>query len=84
GTQLGDMNGAYSCIFMRKSFNIANPGLVTGMELRTLLDDGCIVWINGFEVLRTNMALGTIAFNGTASAALDPELLMRIHPLPNP
>jgi hypothetical protein len=84
GTQLGDMNGGYSCIFMRKTFNIVNPAEVTGMELRTLLDDGCIVWINGFEVLRTNMPLGTVAFNGAASAALDPELLVRIHPLPNP
>jgi hypothetical protein len=84
GTLLSDMNAAYSCIFMRKSFNVVDPAQVTGMELRTLLDDGCIVWINGFEVLRTNMPLGNIAFNGTASAALDPELLVRIHPLPNP
>lgn len=84
GTQLTDMNGGYTCIFMRRSFNIANPAEVTGMELRTLLDDGCIVWINGFEVLRTNMPAGAIAFSGNASAALDPELLVRIHPLPNP
>src|SRR5688572_24479176 len=84
GTQLGDMNGGYSCIFMRKTFNIVNPAEVTGMELRTLIDDGCIVWINGFEVLRTNMPAGALAFNRTASAALDPELLVRIHPLPNP
>src|SRR6185369_14651726 len=34
GTVLSDMQGFYTCIFMRKTFTIADHSVVTGMELR--------------------------------------------------
>jgi hypothetical protein len=82
GTRLVDMDGGYSSIFLRKTFNITNPAQVTGMELRSLSDDGFIAWINGVEVARHNVPAGNVAFNGTASAPM--EATMRTHTLPNP
>lgn len=82
GTLLSDMSGGYTSIFMRKTFNIANAAEVTGMELRSLSDDGFIAWINGVEVARYNMPGGEVPYNGNASAAFEPEV--RTHALPNP
>jgi hypothetical protein len=84
GTLLADMQGNYSSVFFRKTFNIANASEVTAMELRSILDDGFIAWINGVEVARFNMPAGDVAFNGAASGALDPELTLRTHALPPP
>jgi hypothetical protein len=67
GTRLTDMDGGYSSLFLRKTFNVTNPTQITGMELRSFSDDGFIAWINGVEVARYNMPAGNVAFNGTAS-----------------
>ena len=82
GTRLIDMEGSYSSVQLRKTFNIASPATITGMELRSLSDDGFIAWINGVEVARFNMPAGTIPNNGTASGPV--ESTVRIHALPNP
>jgi hypothetical protein len=82
GTRLTDMDGGYSSLFLRKTFNVANPGLITGMELRSFSDDGFIAWINGVEVARYNMPAGNVAFNGTASGPI--EAALQVHTLPNP
>src|SRR5262245_57316859 len=82
GTVLGDMNGTYTSIFMRKTFNVANPAQITGMELRTLCDDGFIARNNGVEGARFNMAAGEIPATGTATNTV--EAVPRLHVLPNP
>ncbi|MCI0748489.1 MAG: lamin tail domain-containing protein, partial [Verrucomicrobia subdivision 3 bacterium] len=82
GTLLNDMNGQYSCVFLRKTFSVANPAQITGMELHSQCDDGFIAWINGVEVARFNMAGGEIPRTGTATNAI--EAAVRVHVLPNP
>src|SRR5207253_324989 len=69
-TQLIDMQGGYSCIFLRKTFVITNTADVSSMNLSALCDDGYIAWINGVEVARYNMPAGDVAYNGTSLAAL--------------
>ncbi len=80
GTRLTDMDGGYSCILMRKTFNVTTPGQITGMELRSFADDGFIAWINGVEVARYNV--GNVVGCGTALGPI--EAAVQIHTLPNP
>ncbi len=66
GTRLNDMTGNYTSIYLRKKFTLYNLENVKSFELRVLSDDGCIVWLNGIEILRFNMPVGEIPYDGTA------------------
>jgi hypothetical protein len=57
-TDLTDMRGGYTCIFMRNAFSIANPAGVGDLTLYLQSDDGCLVWLNGTNVARVNMPDG--------------------------
>ena len=70
GTDLPDMRGAYSSVFMRKVFNVANPFAEGNLELTTRSDDGFIAWINGIEVFRYNMPDGDVPVSGSSLPAL--------------
>ncbi|HVK58237.1 MAG TPA: CotH kinase family protein, partial [Candidatus Kapabacteria bacterium] len=70
GTELTDMNGGYTSIFMRKLFNVTSPHAEGNLELVTRSDDGFIAWINGTEVMRYNMPDGEIPAAGTSLGAL--------------
>ncbi|MBN1674019.1 MAG: fibronectin type III domain-containing protein [Kiritimatiellae bacterium] len=56
GTTLADMRGNYSSVFLRSAFNIQQAALSSELRLRAQFDDGFILWINGREVSRVNMA----------------------------
>ncbi len=59
--------------YFRHSFEVANPALYHGLIMDLLVDDGCVVYLNGAEVVRRNMPAGdpnhktlaTIAVAGT-------------------
>jgi CotH kinase protein/Concanavalin A-like lectin/glucanases superfamily/Bacterial Ig domain/Lamin Tail Domain/Immunoglobulin domain len=70
GTDLTDMFGQYSTVFLRKTFVVDDPATVTSLTVDLESDDGCIVWINGTEVDRVNAPAGDIPFNGTSLPAL--------------
>jgi hypothetical protein len=84
GTLLNDMQGQYTCIFMRKTFTISDPAEVVAMRLGAISDDGFIAWINGVEVHRFNMPAGAIAFNGVSGAAMSEPLPFNTFILSNP
>src|SRR3954452_22516583 len=69
-TQLPDMQGNYTCIFLRKTFTVSNPSAMAALRLTGICDDGFIAWVNGREIGRFNMPAGPVAFNGLSSAAL--------------
>ena len=69
GTLLSDMNGLYSSVYIRKHFVVESPEALTNMVLKLQNDDGCIVWINGVEVTRTNMGTAGAADPGYAGVA---------------
>ena len=56
--------------YFRKSFTATNTGSMTQLELRVLRDDGAIVYLNGTEVLRSNMPNGPVDSTTTALAAI--------------
>ncbi|MFO1498751.1 MAG: lamin tail domain-containing protein [Verrucomicrobiota bacterium] len=70
-TQLGDMRGNYSSLFLRKTFTITNPADVKELQLDAFCDDGFIAWINGNEVARFNMPDGEVPYDGFSLGALN-------------
>ncbi|MES2592158.1 MAG: PA14 domain-containing protein [Bacteroidota bacterium] len=60
----------YITTYFRKTVSISNPSQYSSFELQLLKDDGAVVYINGVEVLRSNMPSGTITSSTLASSAL--------------
>jgi hypothetical protein len=69
-TDLTDMYGGYTCIFLRQTFVVTNIYDLAALQIAAFSDDGFIAWINGQEVGRFNMPAGDVPYNGTASPAL--------------
>ena len=54
GTELADMQNAYSSVYLRRTFRVDDPSKLLTLTLRTPLDDGMMVWINGRRVATVN------------------------------
>lgn len=54
-TVLGDMQGNYSSVFIRKTFHIVDPATVDKLLLTAIVDDGFVAYINGVEIARFNV-----------------------------
>lgn len=68
-TVLADMLNGYTCVFLRREFSLpAGTAVPDALKLALYVDDGAIVWINGVEVLRFNVAAGDLAYDGIAAA----------------
>src|SRR5215216_4597697 len=65
-----DPNNKIITTYFRRSFNVADPSIFTGLTLQVLRDDGAVVYLNGAEVWRTNMPAGAVTFTTPASVAL--------------
>jgi len=72
GTILTDMRGRYGCIFLRHPFVLAEVPPLQAVRLRAFVDDGCIAWINGREVLRVRVPGGEPTVNTLAQNAPEP------------
>jgi hypothetical protein len=72
-TQLADMQGNYTSVFFRREFEVADPGAFGALTLEAQFDDGFKAWINGTIVIdgQANMPAGEVAYNGTASSAIE-------------
>lgn len=60
-------NNKYITTYFRKSFNVTNPTLFSSLTLELVRDDGAVVYINGQEVVRTNMPSGNITYQTLAN-----------------
>ena len=57
--------------YFRKKFVAGNPAALSGLLLRLALDDGAVVYLNGVEVLRTNLLAGApVSYNSLALTAV--------------
>jgi hypothetical protein len=75
----------YTTTYFRRAFNATEIDTFTGATLRINRDDGAVVYLNGAEILRTNLPAGTINHTTLASnaspenafvgTAIDPALL---------
>ncbi len=66
-TELTDMRGNYSTVYLRHSFEFeTTEGYVLDtLNLRALVDDGCIVTLNGRELHRFHVSAGDKTYQGT-------------------
>ncbi len=61
----------YVTTYFRRSFTVSDPSVaVDGLTVNLLRDDGAVVYLNGTEVLRSNMPTGTIGYQTLASSAI--------------
>ncbi|MEO6670641.1 MAG: metallophosphoesterase family protein [Ferruginibacter sp.] len=61
----------YITTYFRKSFSISNPSAYTLFTANVKRDDGILVYLNGIEVYRNNIATGTVTYTTLASLASD-------------
>jgi len=62
----------YTTTYFRTSFTLTEEQKSNGSFMISLLrDDGAVVYLNGQEILRSNMPAGTIAYNSFASTNAD-------------
>ena len=57
-TVLSDMRGNYFTVYMRKIFNVDEPGSIGSMTLNVDYDDGFVAFLNGNEVARAGVSPG--------------------------
>jgi len=84
GTELVDMRGAYTSLFLRREFNVRSVSEIESLTLKAISDDGFIAWINGVEVARFNVPEGELTHDSAALAALAEPLPLDSYPIPNP
>ena len=60
----------YITTYFRKTFDVADAALVSALALRLLRDDGAVVYLNGTEIFRSNMPVGTIGHTTRASSPI--------------
>lgn len=56
-----------STTYFRHSFNVADSSQLGSLKLRLVRDDGAVVYLNGAEIVRSNMPGGTIYYDTWAS-----------------
>ena len=65
----------YPTTYFRRTFDVPNPSTYASLNLRLVRDDGGVVYINGTEVWRNNMAPGTVTYatlaDGSVSSSTD-------------
>ena len=81
-----DPANKYITTYFRHSFNLAQAPNFSGLSLEIHRDDGAIVYLNGQEIVRTNMAEGPVDYLTNAAAVgdevawftypIDPALLL--------
>ena len=49
---------------------VANPAAFSALNLRLVRDDGAVVYLNGVEVVRSNMPTGTISSTTRATTSI--------------
>lgn len=56
-----DANNKYITTWFRTSVELADDSNIEGLRFQLLRDDGAVVYVNGLEVLRSNMPEGDVA-----------------------
>lgn len=65
-----DSQNKYITAYFRSSFEISSLSNIDELELRLLVDDGAVVYINGVEVIRSNLPSGSISNQTEALSAV--------------
>jgi len=63
GTAFDDMRGNYVSFFLRRTFAVDDPSVITSLTLEALYDDGFKLWINGTNVLNIALDSGEVPYD---------------------
>ncbi|MEA3225927.1 MAG: CotH kinase family protein, partial [Planctomycetota bacterium] len=66
-TNLSDMRGRYSTVYLRKTFEVANVHAIGNLMLEAMYDDGINIWINGVHVAAGNTPSAELPFDSTVN-----------------
>ena len=69
----GPTRNHFITTYFRGYFDVPDPSLYSKLNLRLLRDDGAVVYLNGVEVVRSNMPDGAIDFMTLASTGIGGE-----------
>jgi hypothetical protein len=65
-----DSGNKYPTTYFRAHFNVADPAAYHALAMKLLVDDGCVVYLNGNEVARRNMPEGDVDYKSFALSAI--------------
>jgi len=65
-----DPNNKYITTYFRHSFALEDTSNILNLVVNLLRDDGGVVYINGTEVVRSNMPTGTISYRTKAASGV--------------
>jgi len=66
-TNLSDMRGRYTTVYLRKTFEVTEVDAIGTLKLEAKYDDGVNIWINGFHVAGGNVPSDELPFNDTVN-----------------
>ena len=61
----------YRTTYFRRQFSVANAANISSASIQLKRDDGAVVYLNGTEIIRSNMPTGTITNTTYASTAIN-------------
>ena len=64
-TNLSDMRGRYTTVYLRKNFEVTDLDAIEKVVLETMYDDGINIWINGVHVVSGNTPSAELSFDAT-------------------
>lgn len=65
-----DSGDKFITTYFRHSFTVPDPSAFLGLTLQLLVDDGCVVYLNGTEIVRRNMPAGEVNYRTLATTAV--------------
>ncbi|NIP94601.1 MAG: hypothetical protein GWO24_14605, partial [Akkermansiaceae bacterium] len=81
-TELDEMPGNYTTIYLRRTFTVGDPAAIGSLLLRARADDGFNAWINGTHVAALNVSGPELPFDAVAERASGSTSFVD-HPIPN-
>ncbi len=70
-TNLSDMQGAYTTVYLRNTFNVTNLSSFDTLILDVKYDDGVNIWINGNLIYQDNVPSAELPYNAAAISAIE-------------
>src|SRR5690606_17580210 len=62
-----DSRNRYPTTYFRKTFVVTNADDISRLEAKIIRDDGAVVYLNGHEIIRTNMPDGKVDYDTYAN-----------------
>jgi hypothetical protein len=67
-TVIGEASNLITSAYFRRFLDVTNAADISSLDVRLLRDDGAVVYLNGAEILRSNMPEGPVTLGTLASS----------------